>query len=202
MAAPTQNDWNWFQQQENLETKTRALYAYLCQNNGDMQTVAQNALGDYNSQAGQRVSVITRCYGFSGRNSGVFSKMGATVDDVAAFVRAYPDGCTYGQGKAIMEQFLRNRISQRSYSGNSSFGYQNTNSYNSNIQNNTRKQNVSKNNGEMSQEQFEIFAKYSFIFMPIFILIALFVLHWNFLPSLIVGGMVGVFVGGFFAGIY
>ena len=35
-----------------------------------MQEVAELVLGDGGSQAGQRISLITRCYGFAARNAG------------------------------------------------------------------------------------------------------------------------------------
>lgn len=69
----------------------------------------------------QYVSLIHRCYNFSGRNCGKFSvkKFGyeVTEDDVVAFVKKYPDGIianySTDPGSGIeMEEFLIEQISK------------------------------------------------------------------------------------------
>ena len=111
MGAPTQADWMVFQS-EKRQAKVGVLYEYLCVGRQNMKDVAQKVLHDYNDQAGQRVSVITRCYGFEGHNQGKFSKWGVLPEDVEAFVKKYPNGCSYDGGKTMAE-FLMARVQAR-----------------------------------------------------------------------------------------
>lgn len=117
MPAPTKNDWNSFHV-ERFETKVNVLYYYLCQGGYNMQEIAEQVLRDNNPHAAQRVSLITRCYGFGGNNGGAFRSIGATKDDVAAFVRAYPNGCGYDGTGQVMKAFLQKRVQTRNKNTN------------------------------------------------------------------------------------
>lgn len=91
MGRPTDNDWNLFNTVSD-NTKAEVLYSYLCEGY-NMQEVARNTLHDYNDMASQRVSNITRCYGFDGKNGGRYSKYNLTLKDIKGFVKKYPNGC-------------------------------------------------------------------------------------------------------------
>ncbi|MBQ8316059.1 MAG: hypothetical protein IJX95_10025 [Lachnospiraceae bacterium] len=112
MSAPTENDWNYFYT-ESFDNKVNVLYYYLCEGSYNMQEVANRILHDYNPHAPQRVSVITRCYGFGGNNKGSLRSIGATREDVVAFVRAYPNGCYYDGKGQVMRDFLVKRGQER-----------------------------------------------------------------------------------------
>lgn len=72
--------------------------------------------GEQPRSGGEKVSVVTRCYGFEGRNSGIFSKWGIAGalrdSDIKEFVKTYPRGCRFDNG-AEMRQFLLNKINER-----------------------------------------------------------------------------------------
>ena len=117
MPAPTKNDWNSFYS-ESFENKVNVLFYYLCEGGYNMQEIAEQVLCDYNQHGPQRVSLITRCYGFGGNNGGVFRSIGASRADVAAFVRAYPNGCEYdGRGRVMRDYLLRRVQSGNRYAG-------------------------------------------------------------------------------------
>lgn len=101
MASPTRNDWENFRNVRH-EDKVNILYYYLCQGY-NMKEVAEHILGDFNSHAPQRVSNVTRCYGFSDRNSGRYKRYNLTIGDIDAFVRMYPNGC---DSDAVMTAFV------------------------------------------------------------------------------------------------
>lgn len=110
MGAPTDKDWESFRS-TNQRDKIDALYDYVCEGSGSMQDIARRIFGSEDSS--WTVSMITRCYGFEGHNKGKFRKIGATREDVAAFVRAYPSGTEYDGKGYVMEEFLRNRVASR-----------------------------------------------------------------------------------------
>lgn len=81
-------------------------------NRYSMQEVAEMILRDNGSQAGQRVSLITRCYGFSSRNAGRYSQT-ATRGDIQDFVHRYhPERCG-GLRDGTFDEFLRPRLEAR-----------------------------------------------------------------------------------------
>ena len=120
---PTENDWRAFESIKQRD-KTAVLYVYLGLKGYNMQEVAHHALGNDDDQASQIVSVITRCYGFSGRNAGKFVSLydnsfrgfsqsdidNFKLNDIKAFVDTHPYGNTTPEQ---MESFLRDRISER-----------------------------------------------------------------------------------------
>lgn len=108
MGMPTENDWNLFATVSNAD-KAAVLYAYLCEGY-NMVEVAQNTLHDYNDMASQRVSNITRCYGFSGQNSGKYRKYELSKKDVEKFVKENPDGCFDSK---IMDFYVRELYEKR-----------------------------------------------------------------------------------------
>lgn len=112
MSAPTENDWNYFCT-ESFDNKVNVLYYYLCEGSYNMEEVAKRILHDYNSHAPKRVSAITRCYGLGGNNKGSFRSIGATREDVVAFVRAYPKGCYYDGKGQEMREFLEKRVQKQ-----------------------------------------------------------------------------------------
>lgn len=78
-----------------------------------MQEVAQLVLNDGNPQAGQRVSLITRSYGFSSRNAGRYAQS-ATEQDICDFVRSYsPERTAGGLPEGTFDSFLQARQDQR-----------------------------------------------------------------------------------------
>ena len=78
-----------------------------------MQEVAQLVLNDGNPQAGQRVSLITRSYGFSSRNAGRYAQS-ATEQDIRDFVRSYsPERTAGGLPEGTFDSFLQARQDQR-----------------------------------------------------------------------------------------
>lgn len=112
MPAPTNNDWNSFRV-ETFENKVNVLFYYLCQGGYNMQEIATQVLRTNNQHGSQRVSLITRCYGFEGKNGGAFRTIGATREDVAAFVREYPNGCSYDGEGQVMRAYLQKRVQAR-----------------------------------------------------------------------------------------
>lgn len=108
MASPTTNDWRTFETVKNKD-KAAVLYAYLCQGY-NMVEVAQVALHDYNDMASQRVSNITRCYGFSGQNGGRYRKYDLSLADIEGFVKKHPDGC---HDYRIMDEYVKNLAESR-----------------------------------------------------------------------------------------
>lgn len=113
MAKPTENDWSSFRS-ESKDSKIAVLYDYVCCGVGNMQRVAQTALRSDNAQDSRRVSCIMRCFGFEGNNCGTLIDLDITKDDVAAFVKKYPNGCEYGKGAVIMRNYMTHRINSRS----------------------------------------------------------------------------------------
>lgn len=116
------------------QQKAAALYYYLCEGY-NMQDVGEDVLGcAYGTQASQLPSVIMRCYGFSGKNSGSFARMGLgkpaiTIEDFVDFVRKYPNGLNNKQILIDYMKELKNRrltqnhtqsYSQTSYTTSSS----------------------------------------------------------------------------------
>lgn len=93
--------------------RAQVLCCYLLDpNRFNMQEVAQKVLRDDNDQAGQRVSLITRSYGFSARNAGRYAGA-ATEQDVWDFVRSYqPERCG-GLPEGSFDEFLRARQARR-----------------------------------------------------------------------------------------
>ena len=91
---PSNLDW------ENLgtidkEKKTSILYLYLYENM-NMNEVAEEVYGRSEMSETNNVSNVMRCYGFSGRNSGYFSKKlnyELNYNDFREFVDKYPRGC-------------------------------------------------------------------------------------------------------------
>ncbi len=78
-----------------------------------MQDVAEIILGDNGSQAGQRVSLITRCYGFSARNAGRYCGQ-AEEQDIRDFVRQYqPERTASGLAEGSFDSFLQPRLAER-----------------------------------------------------------------------------------------
>ena len=87
-----------------FDTRVEILYAYLVQGY-NMEEVGEEILGIDNDQPGRRVSSLTRCYGFSGRNSGSYRNVSRQL--IEQFVDEYwpdEDGiCPIGS----FDQFLR-----------------------------------------------------------------------------------------------
>ena len=92
-------------------------------------------------------SIILQCYNFSGKNSGKFSgtKLGGVVkeEDIAEFVRMYPNGVdgsfSVSPGNGIeLENFLREKIAKRNNSknNNKNFTKSSTQNYNQTIHQN------------------------------------------------------------------
>ena len=96
-----------------LRQRAQVLACYLLDSRRwSMQEVAQQVLGDYNAQAGQRVSLITRSYGFSARNAGRYANS-ATEQDIWDFVRSYQPERTGGLPEGTFDDFLLSRQEQR-----------------------------------------------------------------------------------------
>ena len=109
MSAPTDNDWASFRQ-EKTRDKVDVLFEYCCKGSDSMNGIAESVLG-VDGASVQRVSCITRCYDFGGNNRGIFKKMNVTRKDVEAFVKTYPDGVDYEDGRGtVMRQFLEERL--------------------------------------------------------------------------------------------
>lgn len=116
----TENDLNAFYQIP-ADIKAKILCGYLGMRGNNMTDVAVKILHDSSPQCSQRVSVVTRVYGFDGKNSGRFYRLyepfknepgilKTMLSDFTAFVSRYPNGET---DPATMESFLRERIRGR-----------------------------------------------------------------------------------------
>lgn len=81
-------------------------------NEYNMQDVAEIILDDHNPQASQRVSLVTRSYGFQDRNAGRYYNV-ATREDIEDFVRTYNPERTGGLAVGTFDAFLKTRIDQR-----------------------------------------------------------------------------------------
>lgn len=91
---PSDLDWENLRTIDN-EKKTRILYLYLYENM-NMNEVAQEVYGKGEMSETNNVSNVMRCYGFSGRNSGYFSKKlnyKLNYNDFRECVDKYPRGC-------------------------------------------------------------------------------------------------------------
>lgn len=127
MGKPTENDRIAFNT-INRNQKVQALYNYLYVGQ-NMQEVAKYVFNDSSSHASQRVSVITRCYGFSNRNSGIFRKYDdLEMSDIEAFVKKYPNGC---ESDMVMRDFIEKRMAEKKRKKNNNSSMQNS------VQNNT-----------------------------------------------------------------
>lgn len=91
--------------------KVTALYGYLVEG-GTMVEVAQRY--DLPNERGFGVSDVTKSYGFSGKNSGVFGRSGKFCkrhgfipnwEDISRYVQTYPNGVG-GDGYTMLENFL------------------------------------------------------------------------------------------------
>lgn len=96
------------------QQRAQVLACYLLDNRHfTMQEVAELVFGDSNPQAGQRVSLITRSYGFSARNAGRYSQ-DATKEDILDFVRRYqPERTAGGLPEGTFDAFLQSRQQKR-----------------------------------------------------------------------------------------
>lgn len=112
MTRTNNSDWMAFKN-ETTGNKADILYNYICLGSGNMEEIGRRLFGRYDQYVSHRISVVTRWYGFHGRNSGCFRHIGATREDVLAFVRTYPNGCEYDDRGQTMEAFLRNRVQKR-----------------------------------------------------------------------------------------
>ncbi len=93
---PSKNDWESFRNIDN-EEKAQILYQYLYIG-GNMENVAMNLYGNSGYTQTNRISNVTRCYGFKGKNSKHFSNpkkhdYDLDINDFRAFVDAYSWGC-------------------------------------------------------------------------------------------------------------
>jgi hypothetical protein len=113
-------EWKTFDS-KSFQERAEVMYLYLVEGH-NMEVTADIYYRNNNPQYSKHVSLITRCYNFSGRNKGVFSgnRFGdlVTKDDILAFVKEYPDGIesesSIKPGSGIeMEAFLKNRIEKR-----------------------------------------------------------------------------------------
>lgn len=108
MGSPTDNDWVAFKSTSNKD-KASVLYSYLVEGYNMIDT-AHVALNDYNDMASQRVSNITRCYGFHGRNGGTYSGYKLNIKDIEGFVKKYPNGC---DDKKVFDDYIKNLLANR-----------------------------------------------------------------------------------------
>ena len=87
-------EWKTFDS-KSFQERAEVMYLYLVEGH-NMEVTADIYYRNNNPQYSKHVSLITRCYNFSGRNKGVFSgnRFGdlVTKDDILAFVKEYPDG--------------------------------------------------------------------------------------------------------------
>ena len=177
MAEPIDSDWMEFNSIKN-EEKSKVLFAYLCNGKTNMEDVARDIY--YDANYSQRVSCITRCYGFEGRNAGRFTQIGATLDDVRAFVNQNPSGAYYdGEGR-VMQEFLENRIRARHQQGNQAPAWSNDNGF-------VNQQNAT----DINQDEIANIA--NSVALPgwvIAFIIFKFVFHWKLLVSIVAGLLV------------
>lgn len=114
IQEPTQNDWASFYE-KGIQEKAEALYRYLY-DGGNMEVVASQVYGSTDQSACQNVSEIMRCYGFSGQNSGYFSrrkKYELEFEDFVAFAKAYPKGCKDWPEHSTIDAFMEKRHNAR-----------------------------------------------------------------------------------------
>lgn len=109
MGRPTDNDWNAFKFVSN-DDKAKVLYSYLCEGY-NMNDVAKYTLGDSNDRASERVSNITRCYGFHGRNSGDYSGKDIELADIKKFVNKHPNGC---DDRKVLDDYIKKLLDDKS----------------------------------------------------------------------------------------
>lgn len=191
MASPTMNDWRTFETVKNKD-KAAVLYAYLCQGY-NMVEVAQVALHDYNDMASQRVSNITRCYGFSGQNGGRYRKYDLSLADIEGFVKKHPDGC---HDYRIMDEYVKKLAESRQRQKVNSASKQASNvinqqtSYYQNqrvdIQKETNYVSEEKEDRPPTREEQQR-ARRNLAIGGVGILVCKFVLSWNWIVSIIVG---------------
>lgn len=117
MAAPTNNDKAVFTGIEKRQ-KLQILIEYLWEGTGNMAEVGDWVFpGEGSFSASQKVSCVTRCYGFGDNNRGVYKKWGIAKDlvqdDLEAFIEKYPNGCRYDGNGVEMQRFLSQRIEIR-----------------------------------------------------------------------------------------
>lgn len=180
MASPTMNDWRTFETVKNKD-KAAVLYNYLCRSGYNMTDVAQVVWNDYNPHASQRVSNITRCYGFEDRNGGRYSRYDLSLADIEGFVKKYPDGC---HDYRIMDEYVKKLAEGRQC---------------------TQKQAVSQTHHSVSQNNLSAMTQYNtnenksedetsgdadetlgFIIWGIVFAILKFALHWGWIASFVV----------------
>lgn len=145
MAKPKENDWNFFYS-VSFEDKVTVLYHYLCEKGYTMDKINEEFFP--NKTVSHNISCITRCYGFEGHNSGIFRNIGATREDVEAFVKKYPQGCDYDGKGTIMKNFLLQRVQQR----NNPF---NSQSYQQKLSTNTSTKSITSNNWSTYESSFQ-----------------------------------------------
>ena len=116
MGAPTDNDFNVFYSIKDSD-KFRIVKGYLWLNNTMSEVGREVFPYDEDRSAQEKVSVVTRCYGFGGENHGVFRRWGIadTVkdSDIKSFISKYPNGCRYDDNGTEMFRFLKQSIDKR-----------------------------------------------------------------------------------------
>lgn len=126
MAAPDREQREQFKYVQN-NIRVMALWGYLYDGNNQTDIGIRLFPGQSRYAAGERISLIMRCYGFDSdtyrSNKGIFGNWrlsdGNTVksyiekSDVEAFVRAFPGGCDFtGKGEQ-MQRFIVERIEKK-----------------------------------------------------------------------------------------
>lgn len=143
------------------ERKTEVLFNYLVKGHNMEDIAVMFYLGD-----ARKVSHITRGYGFHKKNSGVFGKrftnetgIEVTVDDIAAYVKQYPDPKELRRGRnegyVHLHNFLLSHYKQAmdtptNFTPTSSFGTDHQNNFSSQSNQNSQPASISNKDDFLS----------------------------------------------------
>lgn len=193
MASPTMNDWRTFETVKNKD-KAAVLYAYLCQGY-NMVEVAQVALHDYNDMASQRVSNITRCYGFSGQNGGRYRKYDLSLADIEGFVKKHPDGC---HDYRIMDEYVKKLAESRQRTQSQAPQQNRSNLVMQRSQtmqrNNTSQMDEAENSDTVFRDNIAV------VIMAVLFIILKFFMSWGWIASIVVSFIIGALIDNFVRG--
>lgn len=193
MASPTMNDWRTFETVKNKD-KAAVLYAYLCQGY-NMVEVAQVALHDYNDMASQRVSNITRCYGFSGQNGGRYRRYDLTLADIEGFVKKHPDGC---HDYRIMDEYVKKLAESRQRTQSQAPQQNRSNLVMQRSQtmqrNNTSQMDEAENSDTVFRDNIAV------VIMAVLFIILKFFMSWGWIASIVVSFIIGALIDNFVRG--